>query len=129
MRSGLAQFRRVLFEEPMEVVQPLAIFAAVFLVCWVVRRLVLRALDTWNERKQSRNGRILEQALRGPTLIWGVILAAHLGMQASDLPSRFTRVGAEVLLVLWACSLTLMCMRLVGDIMQMYGDQIPARFR
>src|SRR5271169_5136050 len=98
MRSGFARFRRVLFEEPMEVVLPLAIFAAVFLACWMVRRVVLRALHAWNERKQSRAGRILEQALRGPTLIWCVILAAHLGMQASDLPSRLTRVGAEILL-------------------------------
>src|ERR1700674_2988530 len=103
MRSGFAGLRRVLFEEPMEVVLPLAIFAATFLACWVVRRVVLRALTAWNERKQSRNGRILEQALCGPTLIWCVILAMHLGMQASDVPSRLTRVGSEILLVLWAC--------------------------
>ncbi|HXB74955.1 MAG TPA: mechanosensitive ion channel family protein [Candidatus Acidoferrales bacterium] len=125
MRSGLARFRRVLFDEPTEVLLPLAIFAAAFLAGWVVRRLVLRALHAWNERKQSRNGRILEKALRGPTLIWCVILAAHLGMQSSDLPSRLTGNGADVLLVLWVCSLTLMCTRLVGDIVRLYGDQIP----
>jgi small-conductance mechanosensitive channel len=125
MRIGFARLRRVLFEEPMEVVQPLAIFAAVFLVCWVARRLVLRALHAWNERKQSQNGRMLEQALGGPTLIWCVILAAHVGMQSSDLPSGLTRVGADALLILWACSLTLMCMRLVGDIVRLYGDHIP----
>jgi small-conductance mechanosensitive channel len=125
MRIGLARLRQVVIEEPMEVLQPLAIFAAIFLIGWVMRRLVLRALHAWNERKQSRNGRILEQALRGPTLIWCVILAAHLGMQSSDLPARLTRVGADVLLVLWATSLTLMCMRLVGDIVRLYGDHIP----
>ena len=125
MRSGFAGFRRVLIEEPMEVVLPLAIFVATFLVCWLVRQLVLRALKAWNERKQSRNGRILEQALRGPTLIWCVILAAHAGMQSSDLPARLIELGAEILLVLWASSLTLMCMRLVGDIVRLYGEHIP----
>jgi small-conductance mechanosensitive channel len=46
-------------------------------------------------------------------------------MQASDVPSRLTGLGADALLVLWGCSLTLMCMRLVGDIVRLYGDHIP----
>jgi small-conductance mechanosensitive channel len=46
-------------------------------------------------------------------------------MQSSALPARLTQIGSQMLLVLWACSLTLMCMRLAGDIVRLYGDQIP----
>src|SRR5437879_5423179 len=104
MRRGLAAFQRALVEDPMEVVLPLAIFLATLLVAWVIRRLMLRALKAWSARTGRRGGLILTQALSGPTLIWSLILAVHLGMQASDLPLRFTQIEASTLLVLWVCS-------------------------
>jgi small-conductance mechanosensitive channel len=125
MRRDLAAFQRALAKDPMEVVLPLAIFLATFLIGWLIRRLVLRALKAWSVRTGGRGGLVLIQALRGPILIWSLILAVHLGMQASDLPRRFTGIESDTLLVLWVCSLTLMCMRLVGDLVRLYGDQIP----
>jgi small-conductance mechanosensitive channel len=125
MRRGLAAFQHTLAQDPRAVVLPLVIFVATFLIGSLIRRTVLRALDAWSKRTGRHGGLILIQALRGPFLIWSLILAVHLGMQASDLPRRYTQVGAEILLVLWVCSLTLMCMRLVGDLVRLYGEQIP----
>jgi small-conductance mechanosensitive channel len=117
--------RRMLLDNPMEVFRPLAIFAATFAVLWLVRRLVLRAIGAWTERTQSRMGRIMEQALRGPTWIWLIILAAHIAIQSSDLPARFTDFIATVLLDLWVASLTLMCMRMAREAVRFYGSQVP----
>ena len=114
-----------MWNDPIEVVVPLATFAATFLAAWVVRRLLLRALKAWNARTGSRAGCILYDALRGPTRIWILILSFHLAFQSSDLPARWTALGANVLLVLWILSLTVMCMRLVGDLVRHYGDQVP----
>jgi small-conductance mechanosensitive channel len=125
MRSGFTAFRQRLVNNPMEVLLPLAIFGATFLIGWLLRRLLMRALDAWNSRTESRAGRILYDALRGPTRIWVLILAAHLGLQASDLPERFTRLGANALLVLWILSLTVMCARFAGNFVRFYGDEIP----
>jgi small-conductance mechanosensitive channel len=125
MRRDFAAFQRALAKDPMEVVLPLAIFLTTFLIGWLIRRLVLRALHAWSARTGRRGGLILIQALRGPTLIWSLILAVHLGMQASDLPAQYTRIESNTLLVLWVGSLTLMCMRLVGDLVRLYGDQVP----
>jgi small-conductance mechanosensitive channel len=112
-------------EEPMEVIMPLAIFLATFLGAWLVRRLVLRALNSWSERTESRAGRVMYQALRGPTMIWAIILAVHLAFQSSDLPARFTNLGSKALLALWIVSLTVMCMRMTGDMVRHYGAQVP----
>ncbi len=109
----------------MEVILPLGIFAATFLVCWVVRRLVLRALNAWTKRMGSRAGAVLSEALPGPTLIWALILAVHLAFQGSDLPGKFTNPVANALLVLWIVSLTLMSMRVVGNLVRYSGSQIP----
>jgi small-conductance mechanosensitive channel len=125
MRSGFAEFRHFIMKEPMEVILPLGIFAATLLVCWVARRLVLRALSAWTARTGSRMGTVVHHALRGPTLIWALILAVHLAFQGSDLPVKWTHPVANVLLVLWIVSLTLMSMRVVGNLVRYSGSQIP----
>jgi small-conductance mechanosensitive channel len=58
-------------------------------------------------------------------LIWALILAVHLALQGSDLPAKFTHPIANLLLVLWIVSLTLMCMRIVGDLVRYQGSRIP----
>ena len=63
MKSGLAEFRRLVVNDPMEVILPLAIFLAItFLAGWLVRRLVLRALRSWNARTGSRAGEVIYQS-------------------------------------------------------------------
>ena len=37
MRSGLAEFRQIVMNDPMEVLVPLGIFALTFLVAWATR--------------------------------------------------------------------------------------------
>ena len=104
MTSGFARFQQLMqsiVKNPMEAIVPLAIFGATFLACWVVRRLVLRALTAWSKRSGSRTGALLFEAMRGPTLSWALILAVHLALQGSELPSRFTQWESNILLVLW----------------------------
>jgi small-conductance mechanosensitive channel len=125
MKSGFAGLRRIIVENPMELIVPLGIFLAVFLAGWLVRNLLLRALRSWNRRTDSRAGQVLYQAIHGPMMIWALILGAHVAFQSSDLPARITTLGSNALLALWIISLTVMCMRVVGDLVRHYGAQIP----
>ena len=115
---------RILTKNPMELVWPLAIFAAIFLIGWVVRRFILKALRAWTTRTGSRAGRVIAEALSGPILIWAAILALHVGIQSSSLPAKFTDWGAKTLFVLWIASLTLMSMRIARDLIRLYGSQV-----
>jgi len=114
-----------ILSNPMELVWPAVTFGIVLLIGILVRALVLRALRAWNDRTQSRPGLILMEALRGPTRIWAFILAAHIALQASDLPLRATSISTKTLAALWIFSLTFMCMRLARDMVRYYGGQVP----
>lgn len=109
----------------MEIVRPLVTFAITFLIAWLVRGLVFRALRAWNQRTESRPGLILADALRGATLIWALIIAGHIAVQSSDLPVAWAASAAKCLNVLWIASLTIMCMRIAGNLVRYYGDQVP----
>jgi len=95
-----------------------------FLIGWVVRRFILKALRAWTTRTESRAGLVIAEALSGPILIWAAILALHVALQSSKLPRAFTEVGAETLFVLWIVSLTLMSMRIARNLIRFYGSQV-----
>ncbi len=111
--------------DPMELIWPLIVLSGAFLLGMLVRRLVLRGILAWTQRTNSRPLTILADALRGPMLIWAVIVGAHLAIQASTLPEKVTAAGSKSLLVLWMVSLTLMGMRLAGNLVRYYGQQVP----
>jgi len=116
----------LLANHPELLVQPAIIFAAVFFAGYVARALFLRALRAWVKRTGSRAGQILTESLRGPMMLWAIILALHLAIQSSELPSAVTEKWApHVLIILWGASFTLMLMRASGDIVRHYGAQIP----
>lgn len=117
---------RFLSRHPAVLVAPSVVFLVTLGVTWVIRRVLMGSLRAWNRRTNSRAGMILVEALRGPTIIWMFILAAHLAIESSDLPRIVTDVwGPHITLALWAVSLTLMSMRVAGDIVRQYGAQIP----
>ena len=121
----MATLHRILIHDPMALIWPGIVFLVTFGVGWLVRRLVLKALRAWSTRTQSRPALILTEALRGPILIWVLILGVHLAVQSSELPARIEEFAAHLLLALWILSLTLMSMRIAGNLVRYYGAQVP----
>lgn len=117
--------RRLAAQDPAELIWPVVVFAITFAVGWLVRRLVLKALGTWTARTDSRAGQILINVVSGPSLLWALLIAAHIAIQSSDLPVHFATRGAEILYILGMASVTLMGMRLAGSLVRHYGDQVP----
>jgi small-conductance mechanosensitive channel len=114
----------MLLTNPRVLATPLIVFAVTMAAGYICWRIFLRALKAWTSRTGSRPGIILTEALSGPVLIWVLILATHLAIQASALPATATRWSARFFLVLWIVSLTIMCMRLAGDLVRYYGSGV-----
>jgi small-conductance mechanosensitive channel len=106
-------------------IQPTAVFGITLGIAYLIRRIFFGALRRWHAHAPSRPLAVLAGALRGPSHIWVFILAVHFAIQSSALPHRFTDRAPEVLQVLFIASLTLMFMRMSGDLVRTYGDQIP----
>lgn len=117
--------RRILAENPAELIWPLVTFLVTLGIGWFVRWLILKALRGWVRRSGSRGGAVLIDVLSGPMAIWILILAAHMAVQSSDLPAAFANRGAEILYFLWMASVTMMGMRLAGNLVRNFGDQVP----
>jgi small-conductance mechanosensitive channel len=101
-------------------VLPLTIAGITLLVGFAVRNVVLRMLRRWAKANGSKLEDILVKALRGPSAIWLLMLALHFGAQASRLPVRAQNATAQILLVLFLISMTLVFSRLAVALVQFY---------
>ena len=116
---------RLFAQDPAEIIWPVVVFLLTLALGRIVRWLILKALRGWARRSGSRGGAILTDVLAGPMLIWILILAVHIAIQSSSLQARYADRVAEALYFLWMVSVTLMGMRLAGNLVRHFGDQVP----
>src|SRR5581483_911425 len=107
-----------------ELLIPVCVLAATLAVGYGAKRLLLRLLSRWAARSKGQTPAIVMNAIAGPFMIWVLILATHLAMQSSDLPTRSTTWIARLLLVLWILSITVMASRLAGNLIRLHGTGV-----
>jgi small-conductance mechanosensitive channel len=104
---------------------PLCVLALTLVAGYAVKRLMVRLLRPWAARSTGPTAQIVVNALKGPFMIWVLILGTHLAMQSSDLPKGATLWIGRGLLALWILSLTIIGSRLAGGLIRFHGSGIP----
>ena len=66
----------------------MALFVGTILAGLVVRRVLFRIMRQWAAHTESHLDVLVKDTLRGPILIWAVILAFHLAVKTSTIPAR-----------------------------------------
>ncbi len=100
---------------------PFAVFLTVMVAGWSVRGFLFRVLEKWTAKSRAKLDDLLVQALRGPFMLWVMILGLHLAVQSSALPSTVTALVGRTLLILWILSLTVVASKLAGALIKSYG--------
>ncbi|PYR93127.1 MAG: hypothetical protein DMG19_02140 [Acidobacteria bacterium] len=99
---------------------PLTVIGFTLLLGFAIRNSVFRLLHRWSAGTASKFDDLVIDAIRGPFMIWVLMLALHLGAQTSRLPVRAQNIAAQILLVLFILSITLVCSRLAGVFVKFY---------
>jgi len=100
---------------------PIGTLAATLAIGWAARRIIFGTLERWAARSKSRIDDLLVECLRGPFMIWVLILGLHLGTQFSASPRSVAAFISKLLLILWVISLTSVAQRLAGRVVHRYG--------
>jgi small-conductance mechanosensitive channel len=122
----MAQMYESLLRNWQVLAAPAGIFLIVLLGGWFVRRLVFAALANWASRSNGRLDDLLVDAIRGPFLLWTMILGLYLATQSSDLPPRAMVLTSKAFLVLWIVSLTYVAAKLAGSFIKFYGRKVAS---
>lgn len=113
-----------MMKDPFELAIPLIWLAGTIVAGLVFRSVLFRLVRRWAARTDSKLDFLIEGSLRGPIVIWSVILGLHLATQNSRIPETYLRYFPRTLAVLWILSLTIAMSRLVGNAVHFYGGRM-----
>jgi small-conductance mechanosensitive channel len=102
---------------------PVLIVVLVVALGFLVRRLLFSALVRWAKKTSGQLDDIIVHAIKGPFMVWVLMLAIHLAAQVSPLPAKFSNLVAKVLLFLLIASMTAVASKLASEIVRVYGTR------
>ncbi len=113
----------LLREYDYQLMMPAFVLVATFLLGLLIRRLLFSALTRWAKKTSGQIDDIIVRAVRGPFLIWILMLAIHLAAQISPLPDKISNLIAKILLFLLIASLTVVGSKLASELIRAYGTR------
>jgi small-conductance mechanosensitive channel len=112
-----------LLNDPFQLLVPLALLAATILAGLLIRSVLFRAVRAWAAGTENNLEVLLAGSLRGPVVLWSIILGLHLATQNSEIPKVYLTYIPRTLAVLWILSLTMAMSRLAGNAVRFYGGR------
>jgi small-conductance mechanosensitive channel len=113
-----------LLRDPSALALPLLLLIAAVVGGLIARSLLFRVIRRWAVASDSNLGELFVEVLRGPIVLWSLILGLHLATQNSEIPRRYLHYVPQALAVLWILSLTIAASRLAGNIVRVYGEHV-----
>jgi small-conductance mechanosensitive channel len=106
-----------------QLLTPILIIVLIMALGFLVRRLLFSTLARWAKKTSGQFDDIIVQAVRGPFIIWVLMLSIHLAAQASPLPDKISNLIAKALLFLLIASLTMAGSRIASESVRVYGTR------
>jgi small-conductance mechanosensitive channel len=106
-----------------QLLAPIVVIGLILAVGFLVRRLLFAALTRWAQKTSGQLDDIIVRAIRGPFIIWVLMLAIHVASQISPLPERISNSIGKTLVFLFIVSLTVVGSKIAGEAVRAYGTR------
>lgn len=113
-----------MLKDPFALAVPMVWLLATIVVGLILRSVLFRVVRRWAARTQSNLDVLIAETLRGPIVLWSIILGLHLATQNSEISRAYLRYFPKTLAVLWIASLTIAMTRFVGNSVRFYGGHL-----
>ncbi|MCX7738474.1 MAG: mechanosensitive ion channel family protein [Hydrogenothermaceae bacterium] len=96
----------------------LAVIGGTFLVFLVVRHLAIKLLSVASGKTQTKIDDILIQQIKLPSILWGFVIAIHVGLEFSDIPLKYQKFLIKVVYSILIISFTIFLANLLVSIIK-----------
>lgn len=104
----------------------LAVVAATVACGYILRKALIGKVVRWASGTTTQIDDIVIGSVKGPFIIWFLILGLYLGLELSSYPERVVSVVQTTLVVLGILSVTFVASGLTSRIIRSYGSRIDA---
>ncbi len=113
------------FGEPLwKYLASLIYIALAFCVAWVLDRIVNVWLQRLAARTETKYDDLLLNLLRGPVKVVAFVIFLHIGLSMFDWPERAQKYLSHGLIVVVACSVTYVTLKVVDLLLGLWHDKI-----
>jgi small-conductance mechanosensitive channel len=102
---------------------PVVVIVLILAVGLVVRRLLFKALTRWAQKTSGQFDDIIVRAVRGPFVVWVLMLSIHVASQISPVPEKISSSIGKILVFLFIVSMTVVGSKIAGEAVRVYGTR------
>jgi small-conductance mechanosensitive channel len=115
--------KETLIQTALRLILPAAILLIVLVFGFILRRLLFRHLAAWAQNTKHKIDNIIISAIKGPFIIWFLMLGIYIALQFPQLSENIVRVSGKVLLALGLFSVTLVAANIASSIISIYSGR------
>ncbi|MEW6101381.1 MAG: mechanosensitive ion channel family protein [Candidatus Omnitrophota bacterium] len=102
---------------------PLLIFLFTFIAGLVLRKFILGYLTRFARRTKNQLDDLIIESIRGPIVIWSLMLALYFALQFSRLSEAFVNIISRALLILGVFSVTVVLANASARLIRLYAPK------
>jgi small-conductance mechanosensitive channel len=113
----------VIIKNVIELILPFATFVGILFAGFLLRALLFMRLNRWAQHTKSEIDDIIIAAIKGPFIIWFVMLGIYCALQFPRLPDNIVHTSGKILLVLGLFSVTLVTANIASELISHYSEK------
>ena len=105
---------------------PAIIVLVTLIVGYIIRKIVFSRLMKWSEKSRFRINHAISSSIKGPFIIWFLMLGIYLALEFSKVPENVVHLAGKILLALGIFSVILVSMSLSAAMIKTYSHKFEA---
>jgi small-conductance mechanosensitive channel len=119
----MTESREMFVQIAIQLVLPVAVLLLVLVFGFVLRKFLFNRLTRWAQNTKYNLDNIIISAIKGPFLIWFLMLGIYIALQFPKLPENVVQIAGKVLLVLGLFSVTLVAANIASSVISIYSGR------
>ncbi len=107
----------------LEYLFPVIAFVITFCICFIVRAIFFNRLNRWAQKTSSQIDDIIIAAVKGPSMIWVLMLAVYIALRFSNVPMDKMDLAGKLLLALGIFSVSIAIANLFSQLINVFSQQ------
>lgn len=114
------------FQDLIKMFWPVLIFLGTVFCGYILRKVVFVKLSKWAKKSKTQIDDAILSAIKGPFILWFVILGFYFAMGSSELPEKLVQIANKVLFALVLFSITLVLANISGKLITIFSGRLGA---
>jgi small-conductance mechanosensitive channel len=109
-----------------EILVPAGVFLITLICGFIIRKIIFVRLSRWTSLSKTKVNDIIIDSIRGPFIIWFLMLGIYFVLESSRLPENLVHITDKLLLLLGIFSVTFVLANVSSKLIKIYSQRVES---